>query len=94
MNTVRSNNGVYEVWLDGKLLASHTDAQWRSAGSSSGVGWNLLSLGGNSNNSFATQGDQWYAIDDVVVSTTPIPEDYVIGGAKVIPPANLKGIWK
>ena len=94
MNTVGSNNGVYEVWLDGKLLVSHTDAQWRSAGSSSGVGWNLLSLGGNSNNSFATQGDQWYAIDDVVVSTTAIPADYVIGGTKVIPPANLKGIWK
>lgn len=36
--------------------------------------------------------EQWYAIDDVVVSTTPIPKDYVIGGPKPIAsPQNVKG---
>jgi hypothetical protein len=92
MNTVGSNNGVYEVWFDGTQIVSHTDAQWRSAGSSLGVGWNLLSLGGNSSNSFATQGDQWYAIDDVVVSTTPIPANYVIGAGAVTSPTAPKNV--
>lgn len=34
--------------------------------------------------------EQWYAIDDVVVSTTPIPQDYVIGGTK--PPTAPKNV--
>lgn len=83
MNTVGSNNGIFEMWIDGNQLISKTDAQWRSSGSSASVGWNLLSIGGNSNNSFATQADQWYAIDDIVISTTQILGDYVIGNNTV-----------
>lgn len=34
--------------------------------------------------------EQWYAIDDVVISTTTIPQDYVIGGPKPLAaPANV-----
>ncbi len=33
------------------------------------------------------KGEQWYAIDDVVVSTTPIQEDYQLGeGGQEDPP--------
>jgi hypothetical protein len=52
---------------------------WKDGGSSAGIGWNTIHIGGNSDNAFANPGEQWYAIDDVVVSTTPIPADYVPG---------------
>jgi len=80
MNTIGSNNGVFEFSVDGTLMVSRTDAQWKVSGAGAGDGWNTISIGGNSNNSFATQAEQWYAIDDVVVSTTPIPAGYTIGG--------------
>ncbi|NTW27222.1 MAG: hypothetical protein HGA36_02790 [Candidatus Moranbacteria bacterium] len=35
----------------------------------------------------AGQIEQWYAMDDVIVSTTEIPENYVIGGIDLIAPA-------
>ena len=95
MNDPGSNNGVTEWWYDGVLMDHHTDVQFKaSSGSSAAMGWNNFSIGGNSDNSYATQGDQWYAIDDVVVSTTPIPDNYVIGGggADTTPPTAPRGI--
>ncbi|CAH2031411.1 Ig-like domain-containing protein [Trichlorobacter ammonificans] len=83
MNDIGKNNGVMEWWWDGVLMESRTDVQWKGAsGSSASIGWNTVSIGGNSNNTFSgsTPADQWYAIDDLVVSTTPIPADYAIGG--------------
>jgi hypothetical protein len=73
MNTIGSNNGVMEWWWDGTLMESRTNVQWKASGSSSGIGWNTVSIGGNSNNSFSQKGDQWYAIDDISISTsTPV----------------------
>ncbi|BDV43066.1 hypothetical protein GURASL_19890 [Geotalea uraniireducens] len=66
-----------EWWYDGKLVERRTNVQWLSEGSSS-VGWNSFAIGGNSNNTFLPLADQWYAIDDVVISTTPIPQYYKI----------------
>lgn len=82
MNDIGKNNGIMEWWWDGNLMESRTDAQWKAAsGSSASIGWNTVSIGGNSNNTFSgsTPADQWYAIDDLTVSTSPIPADYVIG---------------
>ena len=73
-----NKDGVAEFWYDGVLKMSHTDVQWKYPGSDTSVGWNSVSIGGNANNTFASQGEQWYAIDDVVVSTTPIPDSYKI----------------
>lgn len=87
MNDIGKNNGIMEWWWDGTLMESRTDAQWKAAsGSSSAVGWNTIAIGGNSNNTFSgsTPADQWYAIDDLVVSTTAIPADYVIGGGTTV----------
>ncbi len=81
MNDIGKNNGVMEWWWDGQLMESHSDTQWKASGSSASIGWNTISIGGNSNNTFSsTPADQWYAIDDLVVSSTPIAADYQIGG--------------
>ncbi len=75
MNDIGSNNGMLEWWWDGKLMESRTDVQWKAAsGSSPAIGWNTIAIGGNSNNTFSgpAPADQWYAVDDITVSTSPI----------------------
>ena len=86
LNTTGSANGVVEMFYDGVKKFSATNANFKLSGSNS-IGWNAIDLGGNSQTNFGTvgtaSGEQWYAIDDVVVSTTPIPDNYVIGGGAV-----------
>ena len=84
-----ATDGVIKFWMDGVLQAEKTDIPFLKTGSNMSIGWNVVAIGGNSLNLFsdvANKAEQWYAIDDVVVSTTPIPVGYVIGGAK--PPAS------
>lgn len=88
-------DGVYEVWYDGVLKESYTTVKWVKSGTDSTIGWNTVSLGGNAYNTYtaaANYGEQWYAIDDVVISTTQIDDDYVIGGATPpsIIPSNFR----
>ena len=69
-----ANNGIFEMWVDGVLQHSVKNIQWRGNGSNAD-GWNAVALGGNHQNWFAPVGDkaeQWYAFDNVVVSTTPV----------------------
>ena len=90
-------NGTFEWKYDGKVMESYSHVMWKESSASSSIGWNAFAIGGNSDNIFggSTVAEQWYAIDDVVVSTTPIPADYVPGGgssgtAPPAPPANLR----
>jgi hypothetical protein len=90
-------NGTFEWKYDGKVMESYTHVMWKESSASSSIGWNAFAIGGNSDNIFggSTVAEQWYAIDDVVVSTTPIPVDYVPGGGSTgttppAPPANLR----
>lgn len=74
MNTaLNTANGVLQVWVDGKLQFDFSDIAWKKTGSSADNGWNMVGIGGNTTNWFAPLADkaeQWYAIDDLVVSTT------------------------
>jgi len=81
MNTPGSANGILQMWIDGTQRTNATQLTWIGAGGKA-VGWNQFGLGGNGNNTFnaSKPSEQWYSIDDVVVSTTPIPDNYVIGG--------------
>lgn len=99
MNTsLGSTNGIFEFWYDGKLIVSHKNMSWLMSGSNLSVGWNSIQFGGNSLNSYSGGSNpQWAAFDDIVVSTTPIPSGYVIGGGAppatiVQPPPNAKGV--
>jgi len=90
MNTysagVWNTDGIYEFTYDGTTLVSRSNINWKRTGSTEANGWNVVSFGGNNHNQYAAEsahGEQYYAIDDVVVSTTAIPADYVIGNALV-----------
>jgi hypothetical protein len=90
-------DGVHSFWLDGQLKYEATNIPFSDNGSSVNPrrGWNFVSLGGNNNNHWidnctGTGCEQWYAIDDVVISTTYVGPDYVIGGGtppNTTPPA-------
>jgi len=94
MNDIGSANGLLEWWYDGTLVQSITNVIWKEPSASASIGWNNVWLGGNSNNAFGSYSEQWYAIDDVVVSTTPILDNYVIGGGttNTTPPTAPTGL--
>lgn len=88
-------DGTMKFWQDGVLIANTTDLAWGDAGSqvSPRKLWNYVMLGGNNDNKFAAQSqeaEQYYAIDDLVISTSYIDPNYVIGGGPApdtMPPA-------
>ncbi|HAM35669.1 MAG TPA: hypothetical protein DEB40_07885 [Elusimicrobia bacterium] len=71
------SDGIYQYWYDGYLLADLSNVQWIGAGGNINAGWNWVALGGNAFNNYMNITDsayqpgaeQWYAIDDVIVST-------------------------
>lgn len=82
MNDIGSNNGIYDATYDGKQEILHSGVSTPLTNlnyilSGAGItGWNAVSLGGNAYN---MAGPGWIAYDDFVVSTSPIPADYVPG---------------
>ncbi len=82
-------DGEHKFWFDGKLIANITGLAWGDEGAqvSPRKQWNYVQIGGNNNNPYALQSgepEQWYAIDDIVISTTYIGPDYVIGGTDTV----------
>lgn len=84
-------DGIMECWLDGTKLAYSPDQrgdniEWNDLDDGDLRGFRYATIGGNSNNQWDTSCsdmadcEQWYAIDDVVISTEYIGPDYVIGG--------------
>jgi len=85
-------DGVIELWYDGNKIDYASgyegdDLYWDYVGASAIRGFRLFSIGGNNNNQFDTSCsdvadcEQWYAIDDVVISDEYIGTDYEIGGS-------------
>lgn len=98
------NDGLYEVVYDGCQIKHLTNMGWIGVNGNIKAGWNMVTIGGNVFNNYMgikdhvyrSGAEQWYAIDDVVVSTTAIPDDYVPGsspGGSNFPtaPKGLKG---
>lgn len=93
-------NGEFHYYVDGTLRVSRTDLAWadgadtqQSYTPTAPLGWNNITIGGNQYNRKYPASDhteQWYAVDDVVVSTTYIGPAYVIGTAGS-PAARLSG---
>jgi hypothetical protein len=82
-SAVGAADGVFTSWIDGVQIANRTNEVWNTSGASRAAGFDFVCIGGNIFNPWAqasSGAEQWYAIDDVVVSTTPIPNNYVIGG--------------
>lgn len=77
LNTaIDATDGELQIWLDGVLQESITGIDWRQTGSSLSNGINMIAIGGNTTNWFdspANKSEQWYALDNIVISTEDIP---------------------
>ncbi len=85
MNDVGVSNGIIRFWFDGVLEEEVLDKMWIVEGEERK--WNIVGIGGNANNPWTDEsnfGEQWYAIDDIVVSDSDIADDYVPGGEVVL----------
>ncbi len=72
-----NHDGINQVWIDGILNGEKNNIQYLS-GNTTWHGWNYIGIGGNQHNVFTdtSSGDeQWYAIDDITISTSPIPPE-------------------
>lgn len=65
------SDGEQEFWVDGIQIAETTDITWVTGETPEARRWNYVWLGGNVDNDFSGDraDEQWYALDDVVVST-------------------------
>jgi len=71
-------NGIYEFKYDGRVVVSYNNVLYKNAGSPVDLGWNTIQMGGNNLNEYIGGiNPQWAAYDDIVVSTSPIPESYI-----------------
>ena len=80
------SDGVHKFWFDGNLVTNISNIQWATSSGQSSPRrlWNYIFIGGNNANAYALQStspEQWYAIDDFVVSTNYIGPNYVISGS-------------
>ncbi len=76
-------DGEFRFWQDGVLYNEVTDLAWSDEGAQVNPRrwWNYVALGGNNNNHYAMaeeNQEQWYAIDDFVISTEYIGPDHEI----------------
>ena len=76
-------DGEHRLWIDDILIYERTDFAFADVGSVADPrkGWNTVVLGGNNYNRYANiseEIEQWYAIDDFVVSTDPIGIEYEV----------------
>ncbi|WP_372972236.1 hypothetical protein [Marinobacter sp.] len=65
-----AGDGVEEVWINDVLEKKRTDIPFRREGEGQGVGFNWISIGGNTHNypyPDEAQHEQWYAVTDLKV---------------------------
>ena len=74
-------DGEWEFFIDGVSAESETNIPWRDTGSSTAYGWNTVMPLDNMYTSNATEFEQKMFMDDIVVSTSYVGPDYVIGDA-------------
>ncbi|AKM78028.1 TPA: hypothetical protein DDZ49_03575 [Candidatus Wolfebacteria bacterium] len=89
-------DGTYKFWYDGNIQIDATGFMFREASSTLPDDiWNFLHIGGNAINPFlgaGISGEQWYAVDDVAVSTEYLGPDYIIGSLDATAPASPSGL--
>jgi hypothetical protein len=89
-SAIGTADGIIELWVDGNkknYVAGYEgdDIPFNDAGSAELRGFRFAAIGGNSKNPWDLVGntmadrEQWYSIDDVVVSDTYVGVDYTIG---------------
>jgi chitinase len=88
-------DGISRSWVDGVLIHESTNIAWVTGDDPANRRWNYVWIGGNSYNPYdivANSPEQWYAIDDIVISTTYVGLDYVIGLDETAPISGVSSI--
>lgn len=86
-------DGESKFWYDGNLVHSKVDTVWVPSGDDpNGYKWNHIWLGGNNANLYLPANEQWYVVDDLVISNTRVAQGYVIGGADISAPDAPTGL--
>ena len=70
LGTTGSNNGVFQMWVDGINVVNDTDLDWFNGGSSSPTGWSYVDFPYN-HNVFTLSGCNPHDVDDIAVATPP-----------------------
>lgn len=88
-SSVGAKDGVLELYFDGVRQTKRNDIPWRLAGTKKTVtGFNMVSIGGNTNNVWAgqTNEEQWmYDFDNLRICTSRCPSP----GSAPKPPAKI-----
>jgi len=105
-SAVGAADGVHRFWIDGVELVDtkknfpDKDLDWSDPGSRANPRkyWNYVQIGGNNDNQFAAAAKglkQWYALDDLVVSThySGPPPKPVNVAAKVLKGSTVRLSW-
>lgn len=76
-SAVGAEDGIAQYYFDGDLIMEVTDFAFSDNGSQTSprLNWNYVAFGGNSYNHYAPlsqAAEQWYAVDDIVISTTRV----------------------
>ena len=90
-----SADGMVEVWIDGVKVFSKNNVPWVLAGGDMSRYWNIIDVLDNADltaYSLADHVTQKKYLDDVVVSTSYVGPDYVIGATDSIAPAAPSGL--
>lgn len=70
-------DGIFRRWVDGHLMYEKTNIDFvKLSGAGNNVkGFNMVGIGGNDYNQFdgTNQSEQWYAIDDLLISSQAPP---------------------
>lgn len=88
-----AHDGVLTQWIDGTQIL-HTDTLNWVPTNKDGIAWNVVGLGGNDFfQSYPNEDrhEEWYAIDDVTISTT-IPDDVESNTSSHVSPNPPSGI--
>ncbi|ACH38812.1 fibronectin type III domain protein [Citrifermentans bemidjiense Bem] len=90
-------NGISKVWYDGALVSTASNVVWIPTGDDPALWrWNHAWIGGNNSNTYLPANEQWYAVDDFVVSThysgPPPPPDTL--RAEGISTSSIRLTWQ
>jgi hypothetical protein len=73
LNTNGNSDGILQFWFDGVLMNDAHNIPWVMGENPANRPFNRIQIGGNSVIEFnSVNGEQWYSVDDIVVSTERI----------------------
>ena len=90
-----AQDGVFRQWINDKLIVESTNVEWVGPNTENKmVKWNAVGIGGNDywvNGGWdnSQQREEWYSIDDLVISTSILASESEAAAAAPNPPGQV-----